>query len=65
MMEALIRRGEELARAAQRAKIVAVAEQLQSQLSDAAVDVAETGVLVRGRAIGKRWLTDPALRFLK
>jgi len=63
-MAALIRRAEELALARQRAKVQAVAEKLKALLGDAAVEVDEALVLVRGRGIIKRWLIDPSLRFL-
>jgi hypothetical protein len=65
MMAALLRRVEELARATQRAKVVAVAERLKTLLGEAAVEVEEARVLVRGRGIIKRWLIDSSLRFLK
>ena len=65
MMAALIRCAEELAHSAQRAKVAAVAERLKTLLGEAAVEVEEARVLVRGRGIIKRWLIDPTLRFLK
>jgi hypothetical protein len=64
MMAALIKRGAELARAAQQAKVIAVAEQLKTLFGEAAVEVEEAQVLVRGQGIIKRWLIDPSLRFL-
>ena len=64
MMEALLNRGEELARQGQQAKVQQVAEQLKSIFGAAAIEVQEAQVLVRGRGIIKRWLIDPSLRFL-
>jgi hypothetical protein len=64
MMAALIRRAEELALARRGVKVQAVAEKLKALLGDAAVEVDEALVLVRGRGIIKRWLIDPSLRFL-
>jgi hypothetical protein len=64
MMEALLNRGEELARQGQQAKVQQVAEQLKSIFGTAAIEVQEAQVLVRGRGIIKRWLIDPSLRFL-
>ena len=64
MMESLLKRGEELARQAQRAQVQKVAEQLKAIFGAAAIEVQEAQVLVRGRGIIKRWLIDPSLRFL-
>jgi hypothetical protein len=64
MMEALLRRGDDIARRAQQSKIQQVAEQLKSMFGDAAIEVREAQVLVAGRGIIKRWLIDPSLRFL-
>jgi hypothetical protein len=63
-MAALIKRAEELAAARQRAKLAQVAEKLRSLLGEAAVEVEESQVLVRGRGIVRRWLIDPSFRFL-
>ena len=59
----MLRRGEEIARAAQRRKVREVAGYLRAVLGNASVEVEETRVLVRGRGIVKRWLIDPNLRF--
>ena len=64
MMEKLLARGEAIARDAQQRKIAGVAQQLRSMLGGAAVQVEGAEVLVRGRGIMKRWLTDPSFRFL-
>lgn len=64
MMENLLRRGEGLASERQRTKIRDVAEQLRAIFGSAAVHVDDTNVLVSGRGIIKRWLVDPAVRFL-
>lgn len=64
MMEKLVKRADELARAGQRQKVQAVAEQLKGMLAGASVEVEEARVLVSGRGIIKRWLIDPSLRFL-
>lgn len=65
MMGALIRRGEKIARAAQRARVLAVADTLKAVLGAGAVEVEDARLVVRGRHIVRRWLIDPALRFLK
>ena len=64
MMAALLRRAEQLAAARRRAKVGEVADWLKALLGEAAVEIEETRVLVRGRGIVKRWLIDPSLRFL-
>ena len=42
-----------------------VAERLKALFGEAAIEVEEARVLVRGRGLIKRWLIDPTLRFLK
>ena len=64
MMQALLKRGEELARQGQQAKVQQVAQQLKSIFGAGAIEVQEAQVLVLGRGIIKRWLIDPSLRFL-
>ena len=64
MMTALIARAEALARARQLAKLREIAERLKALLGEAAVEVADGRVLLRGRGIVRRWLVDPGLRFL-
>ena len=64
MMEALMKRAEEIALKQQQAKVLAVAQQLKTLLGEAAIEVEEARVLVRARGIIKRWLIDPSLRFL-
>jgi hypothetical protein len=64
MMEALLKRAEELARIRQRRAISHVADRLKALLSASLVEVEDIRVIVRGRGIVKRWLIDPALRFL-
>jgi hypothetical protein len=60
----MLRRGEEIARAAQRRRVQQVAVYLRNVLGSASIEVEEARVLVRGRGIVKRWLIDPSLRFL-
>lgn len=64
MMDALMRRAEEIAHARQQEKLRAVGQRLTALLGEAAVQVEEARVLVRGRGLIKRWLIDPSLRFL-
>lgn len=64
MMAKLVKRGEQLAQRRQRERVRQIAEQLKGLIGNAAVEVEEARVLVRGRGIVKRWLIDPNLRFL-
>jgi hypothetical protein len=65
IMTNLMRRGETLARDAQRRKLESVAAELRAMFGTGAIEVEEARVLVRGRGMIKRWLIDPNLRFLK
>jgi hypothetical protein len=65
MMRNLARRGEELARGAQRRKVAEITRRLASMFGSGAIEVEEARVLVRGKGIVRRWLIDPRLRFLK
>jgi len=64
MMSQLLKRGEELARAAQRERTKRIASRLKQLVGGIAIEVEEARVLVSGRGLLKRWLTDPQLRFL-
>ena len=64
MTAELMRRGEEIARERQRETLTRVAGNLEALLGDGAVEIEDTRVLVRGRGLIRRWLVDPALRFL-
>ena len=64
MMEKLAARGNDVALRVQEQKVQRVAQQLRTMFGGGAVDVEEARVLVRGRGMIKRWLTDPSLRFL-
>ena len=64
MMEKLLARGEAIARDAQQRKIADVAQQLRLMFGSAAVQIEDSQVVVSGRRIMKRWLTDPSFRFL-
>lgn len=63
-MERLLRRGELLAAQTQQRQVERVAARLRNLLGDTAVEVQEARVVVRGRGMLKRWLTEPGLRFL-
>jgi len=64
MMSALLKRGEELARAAQVQRVRQVAGRLKELVRGISIETEETRVIVSGRALLKRWLIDPQLRFL-
>lgn len=64
MMQALLRRGEALARERQQRRLREIRDELAVLIKGASIEVEEARVLVRGRGIIKRWLIDPSLRFL-
>ena len=64
MLANLLKRGDELARLQLQKKLLDVAAQLRAIVGSAAVSVEDSRVLISGRGIVKRWLIDPALRFL-
>ena len=64
MMTALLKRGEELARAAQVQCVQQVAGRVKELVPGISVETEEARVIVSGRGLLKRWLIDPQLRFL-
>ena len=64
MMEKLTRRGEDIARAAQKRAVGDVAERLRNVLQGITITTEEMLVIASGRGLLKRWLFDPQLRFL-
>ena len=64
MMSALLKRGEELARAAQVQRVRQVAGRLKELVRGVSIETDEARVIVSGRGLLKRWLIDPQLRFL-
>jgi predicted NBD/HSP70 family sugar kinase len=64
MLAGLLSRGEELAGDQLQKKVTDVAAQLRAIVGNAAVSVEDARVVISGRGIVKRWLTDPTLRFL-
>ena len=64
MMSALLKRGEELARAAQVQRVRQVAGRLKELVRGISIETEEARVIVSGRGLLKRWLIDPQLRFL-
>lgn len=52
------------ARRAARRRARAIAERMRRVLRGATVEASETGVIVSGRGLVRRWLIDPELRFL-
>ena len=63
-MERIMERAERIAEAAVQRKVAATAGRLRERLGEAAVEIEEARVVMRGRWIVKRWLIDPSLRFL-
>lgn len=64
MMARLAERGEQLAERAQQRAARRAAERLSELIGGRAVELDGTRILVSGRELIRRWLTDPALRFL-
>ena len=64
MMGDLLRRGEELARAAQAEATNEIAERLTRLLKGVTITTEEMLVIASGKGVLKRWLIDPRLRFL-
>lgn len=62
-MARMLRRADELARDRAKRKTSEVAERLKALLRGASVETQESRILVSGRGLFKRWLTDPRLRF--
>ena len=60
----LLKRAEAIVRKRQQAKLSDLAQRLKALVGDAAVEVEEARLIVRGRGLVKRWLIDPQLRFL-
>jgi hypothetical protein len=60
----MLKRGEEIARAAQAKKVSAVAHRLRELLRNASITVDDSRVIVSGRGLLWRFLDDPDLRFL-
>lgn len=64
MMSRLMQRAEDRAHRRQRSRVSELAKQLKAMLGEAVVEAEDGRVVVRGRGILRRWLTDPRLRFL-
>lgn len=64
-MDRLIARAQELVRKQQRRRIEGITAALATQLSGAEIEVTAGGISVAGKALLRRWLSDPALRFVR
>ena len=65
MMEKLVAGGDDIARKAEARLAARVADRMRSLLGDEAVSTVDTEVTVEGRGLRLRWLTEPALRFIR
>lgn len=65
MMERLLKRGEELAGELQSQAMQHIAALFKELVANASVEIDSDRVLLSGRDILKRWLTNPALRFFR
>lgn len=64
ILSTLLARGEALAAEQQRKKLQDVAAQVRAVFGSAAVTVEDGQVVIGGSGLLKRWLSDPAVRFL-
>ena len=64
MMGTLMRRAAQLAEREQTVLLERVAEDLRDRFESGAVEVTQTGVHVSARGLVRRWLSDPAVRFI-
>ena len=64
MTARMLRRAEAIARKRQSRIAALVAERVAQVLATGAVELQGTQVIVRGRGLLRRWLTDPDLRFV-
>ena len=60
----LLKRAEAILRKRQQAKLSDLAQRVKALVGDAAVEIEEARLIVRGRGLVKRWMIDPQLRFL-
>jgi hypothetical protein len=63
-MDALLSRAEQRARGAVARNLSMVAMRMRSLIGGAAVQVGDGQVMVSGRGVAKRWLSEPDVRFL-
>ena len=64
MMDQLLRRAEDMGRARRAGRVTELTKRLRELLGEGSVQAEEGRILVRGRGMVKRWLSDPSLRFL-
>lgn len=64
MLTELMRRAERIAAQAQQSKVDDVARRLRALFGAGAIEAEAAQVIVAGKGLIRRWLTDPALRFL-
>ena len=63
-MRALLERAQAVARKTQQLRLSQIAERLDEQLRGVDVRVGNAVILLSGRKLLSRWLSEPALRFL-
>lgn len=64
MMETLMARGETAAQRARAGRIEAIAQAVAAQVPGVHTDTSTEEIVLTGRGLLRRWLTDPALRFI-
>jgi hypothetical protein len=63
-MRKLLERGEQAARAGQRRAIGEIAARMREQLGGGIVEEQVSAIVIKGRQLMRRWLNEPALRFI-
>jgi hypothetical protein len=64
MMDRLLRRVEDIGEARRTRRVAELTARLREVLGDGSVQAEDGRILVRGRGLVKRWVSDPSLRFL-
>jgi hypothetical protein len=63
-MRQLIERAGGMARKTQRRRIAGIVRRAQEEVQGVRVQAQESAVVIKGQGLIRRWLEDPALRFL-
>lgn len=64
MMRRLQERAAEIGRARQRREIARIADALRGRMRGGSVEEGASTVVLTGKRLTRRWLADPALRFI-
>lgn len=64
-MAQLMKRVEELCRPLLHHEIILLANELEEWFGTGAVETEDSRIVISGRGLQRRWLTDPRLRFIR